>query len=155
LNSKLNLNSERKIWHQFLFQPKGLNLGPGHHGPLSFYSVPAQRAPPGRRGPLQTSWPTGLRRPLGPLPCSSPTSVARAAIGLNGAAAPHAAVRLRPPPPHGTGRRLASSSFPLSQPAPPPLPLPCNRPLNSPSLNRTSADRSLPRQPPPLLPEPI
>jgi hypothetical protein len=93
-----------------------------------------------------------MRSRLGQLPCSSPTSVARAAFVLAGAVAPCAAVRLRPPPLHGTRCCLSSSSFPLPQPATPPLPLPGNWPLNSPPLNHTSADHSPPRQPPPSSP---
>jgi hypothetical protein len=117
--------------------------------------VPAQRAPPDRRGPLRTSWLTGPRSPLDPLPCSSPTLVARAVVDLAGAASPRAAVCLRPPPPHGTERHLASSSFPLPQPALGALPLLSNWPLNSPPLNCSSADRSPPHRPPPFHPEPI
>jgi hypothetical protein len=38
LNSKLDLNSERKkSGTQFPFQPEGLNLGPGHHRPFPFF----------------------------------------------------------------------------------------------------------------------
>jgi hypothetical protein len=40
---------------------------------------------------------------------------------------------------------LASSSFPLTQPAPPPLPLHGNRPLKSPPLNRTTPPHHTPQ----------
>jgi hypothetical protein len=84
----------------------------------------------------------------------SPSSERRTATASERRTAtmPRATVRLWPPLPHGAGRRLASSSFPLPQSAPPPLPFPGNWLLNSLPLNRTSTDCSSPHRPSPLLP---
>jgi hypothetical protein len=84
----------------------------------------------------------------------SPSSERRTATASERRTAtmPRATVRLWPPLPHGVGRRLASSSFPLPQSAPPPLPFPGNWLLNSLPLNRTSTDCSSPHRSSPLLP---
>jgi hypothetical protein len=85
-------------------------------------------------------------------PASSSTFGSRHPSTAARPTAPRAAVRLQPPPPHGTGCLSASSSFPLPQSAPPPLCLPS---ITGHHLESAPPPPSLPGRPPPRFPDPI